>query len=353
MNPDSPLLEVRHLHTVFRVAGAGDRPHRFSLFPRPGLLHAVRDVSFSLDTGETLGLVGESGCGKSTLARTLAGLCPGARGTIRFRGAAFPADRRERARKIQMIFQDPYASLNPRMTVYDTLAEPLLVHRLVPPEDVPAKVATLMDQAGLARRYVRKYPHEFSGGQRQRIAIARALAVEPDILVADEPVSALDVSVQAQILNLLVTIQRERGLALLFISHDLSVVRHIAHRVAVMYLGRFMETGPVARVFVQPLHPYTRALINAIPGWKRDITRAVLPGEPPSPLRPPQGCPFHPRCSRASDKCRQEMPGWTCSDPDHQVACFHPLDKPSPATEKTGQARIAHAMERTDKKGDV
>lgn len=291
---------------------------------------AVDDVSLAVAEGETLGLVGESGCGKSTLARSIVGLVESTSGAIRFNGQNITRlSHRERAplrRQMQMIFQDPYASLNPRRTVYDTLAEPLLVHHIVPRAEVPATVSALMEKVGLARRFVRKYPHEFSGGQRQRIAIARALAVKPRLILADEPVSALDVSIQAQILNLLQDLCREEQLTMILISHDLSVVNHMSRRIAVMYLGKIVELGPAASVFRNPQHPYTRALVSAIPAphpkWETQRQRIVLRGDPPSPIHPPQGCPFHPRCPWAIEACTEAMPPHFDRGPGHTAACI-------------------------------
>ena len=225
-----------------------------------------------------------------------------------------------------MIFKDPYASLNPRMTVYATLAEPLQVHGIVSPAEIPGRVAQLMQRVGLAPRFLQKYPHEFSGGQRQRIAIARALALEPKVLVADEPVSALDVSIQAQILNLLAQLGRQMNLTLVFIAHDLAVVKHISDRIAVMYLGRIVELGPAVDVIERPRHPYTRALVSAIPTANPDIEgrrqRIVLAGDPPSPIDPPSGCPFHPRCAFAQDRCRQIVPTLYPAGPLREAACI-------------------------------
>ena len=296
---------------------------------RVGTVRAVDGVSLALRQGEILGLVGESGCGKSTLGRTILQLIPASQGTVvlggrnltALRGAELRAARAE----FQMIFQDPYASLNPRMTVFDTLAEAIRSHRAVPAAELPVRVAALMEKVGLAPRFQRKYPHEFSGGQRQRIAIARALAVEPKLIVADEPVSALDVSIQAQIINLLAQLSREMGLTLVFISHDLSVVRHISDRIAVMYLGKIVELGPAAEVFDQPLHPYTQALVSAVavpdPVKAKSRQRIVLAGDPPSPLNPPDGCAFHPRCPHVTEVCKSKVPCLETQAPGREVAC--------------------------------
>jgi oligopeptide transport system ATP-binding protein len=316
-------LEVRELSVHFPTG-------KKSLFGgQTGTVKAVDGVSLSLAAGEVLGLVGESGCGKSTLARGILRLVPVASGSVLLEGedlcTASPSALHTARRKIQMVFQDPHASLNPRMSVYDALAEPLLAHGLCGKAEVPRRVADLMARVGLAARFVRKYPHEFSGGQRQRIAIARALAVEPRVLVADEPVSALDVSIQAQVLNLLSGLVRELNLSLLFISHDLSVVKHISDRVAVMYLGSIVEEGPAESVIDAPRHPYTRALVSAAPiadpVRARELHRVILQGEPPSPINPPSGCTFHPRCPHALDTCRQHRPALETCGPAHRIAC--------------------------------
>jgi oligopeptide transport system ATP-binding protein len=290
----------------------------------------VDGVTLSVRQGEVLGLVGESGCGKSTLARTILQLVPTTGGAVilngRNLGEASRAEMLACRRDLQMIFQDPYASLNPRMTVHATLAEPLLVHGICGPSEVQARVDELMRLVGLAPRFARKYPHEFSGGQRQRIAIARALALKPKIIIADEPVSALDVSIQAQILNLLAELCRGMNLSLIFIAHDLSVVRHISDRVAVMYLGKIVELGPAADVIDHPRHPYTRALVSAIPVPDPDIERSrqriVLAGDPPSPVNPPPGCAFHPRCPYAIERCREAVPPLIPAGPSREAACI-------------------------------
>jgi len=318
------ILELRDVRTYFPI-------HRGFLVKRQtGAVRAVDGVTLSVRRGEVLGLVGESGCGKSTLARTILQLVPTTGGAIvlngRTLGGSTRAEMLASRRDLQMIFQDPYASLNPRMTVYATLAEPLLVHRICGPGEVRAHVDELMRVVGLAPRFAQKYPHEFSGGQRQRIAIARALALRPKIIVADEPVSALDVSIQAQILNLLAKLCREMNLALIFIAHDLSVVRHVSDRVAVMYLGKIVELGPAADVIDRPRHPYTRALVSAIPvpdpKMERTRRRIVLAGDPPSPINPPPGCAFHPRCPYAVERCREAVPPLVPAGPGREAACI-------------------------------
>lgn len=279
------------------------------------MLHAVDGVSFEIAKGQTLALVGESGCGKSTVARLLVGLYEPTRGHLTFDGqdAHAPyrsAESRKIRQRIQMIFQDPYASLNPRWTVEAIIGEPLHEHGLVTDKDMlKARVSELLGSVGLAAQDMVKYPHQFSGGQRQRISIARALATAPEFLVCDEPTSALDVSVQAQVLNIMKELQRERGLTYLFISHNLAVVRHVSDQVGVMYLGRLVELADKHTLFAQPQHPYTRMLLDAIPKM-RDTGRARTPvqGEVPNPLNPPSGCSFHPRCPQATDLCKQERP---------------------------------------------
>ena len=318
------FLEIKDLKAHFPV-------ERGIVFRRQiGTVKAVDGVSLSLRQGEILGLVGESGCGKSTLGRAVLQLIAPTEGVVVLAGKNLtqlkgPELRRTRA-DFQMIFQDPYASLNPRMTVFDTLAEAIQVHKNIPRSELPRCVSELMEKVGLSPRFLRKYPHEFSGGQRQRIAIARALAVEPKLIVADEPVSALDVSIQAQIINLLAQLSREMQLTLIFISHDLSVVKHISDRIAVMYLGKIVELGPAARVFERPLHPYSRALVSAVPipdpVREKKRERIILAGDPPSPMNPPSGCPFHPRCPYAIADCARVVPVLENFDESQQASCI-------------------------------
>jgi oligopeptide transport system ATP-binding protein len=321
-----PLLSVRDLKVHFPVLRG--------LFARQvGTVKAVDGVSFDVAEGSTLGLVGESGCGKSTIGRAILRLVPPTSGAVRLGGrdllSLSPGELRKARRQMQMIFQDPYASLNPRMTVLDIIAEPLRVHGLVrsKAESVEA-VVELMDTVGLAPAYLRRYPHEFSGGQRQRIGIARALALRPRLLIADEPVSALDVSIQAQIVNLLASLQEAYGLAYVFIAHDLAVVRHLSREIAVMYLGRIVERAPTEALFQAPTHPYTQALLSAIPipdpGVERTRKRLALTGEVPSPQNPPAGCHFHTRCPFVMDRCRSEAPALEERRPGHFVACHLP-----------------------------
>jgi oligopeptide/dipeptide ABC transporter ATP-binding protein len=302
------LLSVRDLVKYYESGGM------FGRAAPP--VRAVDGVSFDVAKGETLALVGESGCGKSSVGRTILRLHEPTRGQAFYDGVdIFSLDRkamRELRRHMQIIFQDPYSSLNPRMTVGSAVAEGIEIHRLAPRREIPARVAALLEEVGLDPSYAKRYPHEFSGGQRQRIGIARALAVQPSFLVCDEPVSALDVSVQAQVLNLLSDLQRQRGLSYLFIAHDLAVVRQIAHRIAVMYLGHIVEEGPTDQLLSDPRHPYTVALLSAVPepdpAAQRD--RIVLSGDLPSPSKPPPGCPFHTRCFHPlkSERCRTEVP---------------------------------------------
>ncbi|MEN9724074.1 MAG: hypothetical protein RJB38_2060 [Pseudomonadota bacterium] len=319
----TPLLEVRDLVKRFPVRGG-------LLGKEIGAVQAVSGVSFSVARGETLGLVGESGCGKSTLGRCILRLIEPTAGQVFFKGQDIttlsePEMRRLR-RQMQIIFQDPYASLNPRMTVEEILSEPIEVHRLAGNRDEKmSKIYRLLDLCGLRRESLQRYPHEFSGGQRQRICIARALAVEPEFIVCDEPVSALDVSIQAQIINLLQDLQKELKLTYLFIAHDLKVVEHISNRVAVMYLGRIVEVAPAEELYANPRHPYSQALLSAIPipDPSRRKNRIMLKGDVPSPLHPPKGCHFHPRCQKAVDRCVQSYPDET-QNGEHRFRCHAP-----------------------------
>jgi oligopeptide/dipeptide ABC transporter ATP-binding protein len=333
-----PLLAARDMAVYFAVGSAlGAR-----LRHQQHMLHAVDGVDLDLAKGEALALVGESGSGKSTLALALAGLRPANRGEIRFDGRVLPA-RRSRAdqRRIQMVFQDPYSSLNPRLTVGGMLRELLKVHHIVPPGEAETYSKELLSLVGLDEDALRAYPRQFSGGQRQRVAIARALALRPEILVADEPVSALDVSVQATILNLLRDLRGELGLALLLISHNLAVVRHLCDRVAVMYLGRIVEVAPTARLFADPRHPYTKGLLAAIPklsdnpaiGDGAVRSGPAVVGDPPSALRIPAGCRFRTRCPIAQPVCEVEDPALTHAtlDPAHQAACHFAFAPAPPA----------------------
>ncbi|MBX5440333.1 MAG: ABC transporter ATP-binding protein [Solirubrobacteraceae bacterium] len=326
-NGDTPLLEVEHVKQYFPVKSG-------VLIDRTvANVHAVDDVTFSLREGETLGLVGESGCGKTTLSRTVLRLLDPTAGRIRFRGADITrAGRRAMRpyrREMQMVFQDPFASLNPRKRVAQILGAPLR-QRGVRGADVDREARDLLDRVGLMREHINRYPHEFSGGQRQRIGIARALAMSPKLVVLDEPVSALDVSIQAQIINLLEELQDGLGLTYLFVAHDLSVVRHVSDRIAVMYLGRIMELSPAGELYDKPIHPYTQALLSAIPipdpRENRARRRIVVAGEPPNPIQPPPGCVFHTRCPRATEVCRTVVPPLTEYAGGHLAACHHPLN---------------------------
>ena len=320
-----PLLEVRDLHRHYTGRAGG-------LSRRTRTVPAVNGVSFAIDEGETLGLVGESGCGKSTLARTILFLEPPTSGQVLFDGEQVgPASSAGLRRRAQIVFQDPYTSLPPRMRIGKILAEPFLIHRIGDRDDIPDRVADLLRDVGLNPDVSRALPHELSGGQRQRVGIARALAVQPALIVADEAVSSLDVSVQAQILNLLKDLQARHRLAFLFISHDLGVVKNMSHRIAVMYMGRIVEMADAETLHDRPLHPYTKALLSAVPSLSRTGDRRIrLAGEPPDPARPPAGCEFHPRCPLAQEICRVERPELHEWLPDRSAACHFALaDVPS------------------------
>ncbi len=325
MPANEVLLEVRNLSKHF--------PLPSGLFSKN--VHAVRavdDVSFSINKGETLGLVGESGCGKSTLGKALLRLIEPSAGQILFEGIDITqldsSDMRAMRQKMQLIFQDPYASLNARMTVEDILTEPLKIHQLYTTEaEKKQRLFELLDYVQLSQSALYKYPHEFSGGQRQRISIARALAVKPQFIVCDESVSALDVSIQAQVINLLMDLQEELGLTYLFIAHDLKVVEFISHRVAVMYLGKIVEMAPAQDIYQRPQHPYTKALLSAIPipDPNHRKERIILRGDVPNPMSPPTGCHFHTRCWRATQVCKEIYPEATPLDKNHWFRCYHPL----------------------------
>ncbi len=324
MAENQVLLEIRNLVKYF--------PVKKGVFRRTvAQVKAVDDISFYINRGETLGLVGESGCGKTTAGRTILRLIEPTKGEILFHldGKNVNISKlpnralKPLRRKMQIIFQDPYSSLNPRMTIGDIVGEPLVVHHVARGKEREARVRELLEAVGLNPSYMKRYPHEFSGGQRQRIGIARALALDPELIVADEPVSALDVSIQAQVINLLEDLQKEFSLTYLFIAHDLSVVRHISNRVAVMYLGKIVEMAETQELYTNPKHPYTEALLSAVPVPDPDykMERIILEGDVPSPVNPPKGCPFHPRCRYAKDICSQQVPLFEDIGNKHYVAC--------------------------------
>lgn len=319
----TPLLEVKNIKKWF--------PSKKSPFSKEKVyIKAVDGVSFTLNAGETLGVVGESGCGKSTMGRTVLRLLEPTEGQVFFEGKEYTALKDAELRKsrseLQIIFQDPYASLDPRMTIGDIIAEPLDIQMKLPAKERMERVLKTMERVGLNTRYVNRYPHEFSGGQRQRIGIARALTVQPKLIIADEPVSALDVSIQAQVLNLLQNLQKEYNLTYLFISHDLSVVEMISDRIGVMYLGTIVETAPKKELYANPRHPYTRALLSAvpIPDPDKKSKRIILQGDLPSPSNPPSGCLFYTRCPHCTEKCKTERPTPVEVAPGHIVKCHYP-----------------------------
>ena len=336
---DGALLDVRHVKKYF--------PIRKGVLQREvAHVHAVDDVSFSVGEGETLGLVGESGCGKSTLGRTLVRLLEPTAGEIIFEGAPIQnlGTRRLRPlrREMQMVFQDPYASLNPRKRVGTIVSDPMRIHNLGSRSEQKKRVNEILETVGLSPEHYNRFPHEFSGGQRQRIGIARALALRPKLIVADEPVSALDVSIQSQMLNLLVDLQNEFSLTYVFIAHDLGVVRHVSDRIAVMYLGKIVELAPADELYVRPIMPYSEALLSAVPIPDPDLAekrkRIVLEGDVPSPINPPSGCRFHPRCRYATDVCKQIEPPLVDYGNGHLAACHHPLNVDQATLERVGVA---------------
>jgi len=319
------LLEVKNLRKYFRIRGGS------TLIGRKSFLKAVDGVSFHINRGETFGLVGESGCGKSTMGRTIIRLYNATGGDISFDGVSITNMSEKRLlpfrKRMQMIFQDPYASLNPRMTVTDIIGEGILVHNISKGQERQDRIFELLSHVGLKREHANRYPHEFSGGQRQRIGIARALAVEPELIICDEPISALDVSIQAQVVNMLEDFQNELGLTYLFITHDLSMVRHISDRIGVMYLGMFVEIAEASELYAHPRHPYTKALLSAIPVPDPDLTRKnkriILRGDVPSPVDPPEGCRFAARCSLVTRVCTEITPELSERGGGHLVACHN------------------------------
>ena len=327
MIAEGPLIEVEHLKKYF--------PIRKGLLQREvARVHAVDDVTFRVFEGETLGLVGESGCGKSTLGRTIVRLLEPTAGDIRFEGKSIaklgPRALRPLRREMQMVFQDPYASLNPRKRVGSIIGDPMKIHKTASKKERRERVQELLETVGLSPEHYNRFPHEFSGGQRQRIGVARALALRPKLVVADEPVSALDVSIQAQMINLLEQLQDDFKLTYIFIAHDLGVVRHVSDRIAVMYLGKLVEVSPAEELYTRPIMPYTEALLSAVPIPDPDLSeqrqRIVLEGDVPSPISPPSGCRFHPRCRYATDICSKVEPPLVDYGNEHLAACHHPLN---------------------------
>jgi oligopeptide transport system ATP-binding protein len=330
-----PLVEVKHVKKYF--------PIRKGVLQREvAHVHAVDDVSFTVQAGETLGLVGESGCGKSTLGRTIVRLLEPTDGEISFEGQRIekysPRQLRPLRRQMQMVFQDPYASLNPRKRVGTIIGDPMKIHKLGNKQERKARVEELLETVGLSPEHYNRFPHEFSGGQRQRIGIARALALQPRLIVADEPVSALDVSIQSQMLNLLEDLQNEFNLTYIFIAHDLGVVRHVSDRIAVMYLGKLVELSPAEELYTRPIMPYTEALLSAVPIPDPDLAaareRIVLEGDVPSPINPPSGCRFHPRCRYATQVCSEVEPPLVEYGNGHLAACHHPLNVDAAALQR-------------------
>ena len=336
---ETPLLEVRHVKKYF--------PIRQGVFSREvARVHAVDDVSFAVREGETLGLVGESGCGKSTLGRTIIRLLEPTEGQIIFEGLHIEhrgaRSMRPLRREIQMVFQDPYASLNPRKRVGTIVSDPMKIHDLGNAAERKRRVGEILETVGLSPEHYNRFPHEFSGGQRQRIGIARALALRPKLIIADEPVSALDVSIQSQMLNLLDDLQNDLNLTYVFIAHDLGVVRHVSDRIAVMYLGKIVELAPAEELYTRPIMPYSEALLSAVPIPDPDLAekreRIVLEGDVPSPINPPSGCRFHPRCRYATDVCRQLEPPLVDYGNGHLAACHHPLNVDEATLQSVGVA---------------
>jgi oligopeptide transport system ATP-binding protein len=346
-----PLVEIKHVKKYF--------PIRKGVLQREvARVHAVDDVSFAVHEGETLGLVGESGCGKSTLGRTIVRLLEPTAGEITFQGQRIEdygaRQLRPLRRQMQMVFQDPYASLNPRKRVGTIIGDPMKIHKLGDAKERKARVEELLETVGLSPEHYNRFPHEFSGGQRQRIGIARALALQPKLIVADEPVSALDVSIQSQMLNLLEDLQKEFQLTYIFIAHDLGVVRHVSDRIAVMYLGKLVEVSPAEELYQRPIMPYTEALLSAVPIPDPDLAaarrRIVLEGDVPSPINPPSGCRFHPRCRYATQVCKEVEPPLVEYGNGHLAACHHPLNVDAAALQaaqvaaETPEAADEHAL---------